>query len=157
MRSESERMRFLTRYGVDKTRLRNYDLVCDTTSATPEQVAETIVKHLHIPSPGTGPACYLDPKRIYPAEGSGEAGPVTVGYAAPYFFALQGHRQLSAAIADRQGLIAVQLVAEAGAAIAGLSCRDYLEANVTPGLVREWESAHGISLPHLDVVSAETR
>ena len=32
-RSESERSRFIIRYGVDKARLRNYDLVCDTTRA----------------------------------------------------------------------------------------------------------------------------
>jgi cytidylate kinase len=34
-RGNSERTRFISRYGVDKTRLRNYDIVCDSTSAGP--------------------------------------------------------------------------------------------------------------------------
>jgi cytidylate kinase len=52
-RSESERRRFLSRYGVDKTDLRNYDLVCDTTNATPEQVVARILEALET---CTGPA-----------------------------------------------------------------------------------------------------
>jgi cytidylate kinase len=35
-RSESERVRFIERYGADKTRLRNYDLVCDSTLWVPK-------------------------------------------------------------------------------------------------------------------------
>jgi predicted cytidylate kinase len=49
-RSESERQRFLARYGVDKTDLRNYDLVCDTTRTNPEQVVTRIVEMLETPS-----------------------------------------------------------------------------------------------------------
>jgi CMP/dCMP kinase len=37
-RSDIERARFIRTYGVDKARLENYDLVCDTTSATPGEV-----------------------------------------------------------------------------------------------------------------------
>jgi predicted cytidylate kinase len=156
IRSESERMRFVTRYGVDKTRLRNYDLVCDSTSATPEQVAEKIVEHLQVFSVVPGPACYLDPKRIYPTEDPGAADPndagepVSVGYTAPHFFAVRGHGQLSEALRGRQGLIAVKLTAEAQETIAGMSCPDYFSANVTPERIRQWESAHGIELPQLD-------
>ena len=42
-RSESERDRFLVRYGVDKARLRNYDLICDTTRASADEVIEHII------------------------------------------------------------------------------------------------------------------
>ena len=49
-RSESERMRFIDRYGADKTRLRNYDLVCDSTRATPEEIVDRIVEALSAPS-----------------------------------------------------------------------------------------------------------
>ena len=156
IRSESERMRFVTRYGVDKTRLRNYDLVCDSTSATPDQVAEKIVEHLQFFAEGPGPACYLDPKRIYPTEDLGATGisrahePVTVGYAAPNFFAVQGHGLLSEAIRSSQGLIPVNLVAESSETVAGKSCLDYLHANATPERIRQWESAHGIELTPID-------
>jgi predicted cytidylate kinase len=153
IRSESERMRFVTRYGVDKTRLRNYDLVCDSTSTTPEQVAEKIVEHLQFSSEGTGPACYLDPKRVYPTRSPGEADThdtVTVGYAAPNFFALRGHRRLSEAIRDRHGLVAVTLAAEAAETIDGMGCADYFKTHVTPERIRQWEAANGIALPQID-------
>ena len=42
-RRESEKKRYMTQYGVDIKDLTNYDLVVDTTYATPEQVAETII------------------------------------------------------------------------------------------------------------------
>jgi hypothetical protein len=149
-------MRFVTRYGVDKTRLRNYDLVCDSTSTTPEQVAEKIVEHLQFFSEGTGPACYLDPKRVYPTEfpdatGASDAPEaITVAYAAPHFFALRGHRQLSEAIREGRGLVAVVLAAEAGETVAGMSCPDYFKAYVTPERIQRWEEAHGIRLPQFD-------
>ena len=40
-RSESERGRFIVRYGVDKARLRNYDLICDTTRASASRSSST--------------------------------------------------------------------------------------------------------------------
>jgi cytidylate kinase len=45
-RSESERARFLQRYGADKTDVRNYDLVIDSTQVTPEELVEQIVEAL---------------------------------------------------------------------------------------------------------------
>lgn len=41
-RSESEQARFKTKYGVDKSRLRNYSLVCDTTRVTPDEAVDMI-------------------------------------------------------------------------------------------------------------------
>jgi cytidylate kinase len=48
-RSDSERLRYLTRYGADKNRLRNYDLVCDSTSASSDEVAEAIITAYRAP------------------------------------------------------------------------------------------------------------
>jgi predicted cytidylate kinase len=108
-RSESERVRFLTRYGVDKTRLRNYDLVCDSTSAAPEDIVERIVEHLE--TAGTdGPALYLDPRRIRPAVAPSPSGSLAVRYRAPDFFAVDGHRHLADAIAVGRPLVAARLV-----------------------------------------------
>ena len=45
-RSESERQRFLARYGVDKTDPSNYDLVLDTTDEGPERIVDRIVERL---------------------------------------------------------------------------------------------------------------
>jgi cytidylate kinase len=121
-RSESERMRFINRYGVDKTRLRNYDLVCDSTSATPEQIVERIIGYLDADVHGgldrPRPLCYLDPRRIIP---TGESTPgaaaapaadITVSYLAPDFFAVGGHQRLAAAVEAGEPLVAATLVAE---------------------------------------------
>lgn len=66
-RSESERARFLSRYGADKTRWSNYDMVVDATSASPPEVAAKIEQAYHHPAPGT--TIYLDPHRAQDAGG----------------------------------------------------------------------------------------
>jgi predicted cytidylate kinase len=160
VRSESERIRFLTRYGVDKTRLRNYDLVCDSTSAVPDEIVERIVESLRSPHVHDGPSCHLDPRRIYPTvdvpmsvaidtAASRPTEPIAVGYAAPYFFAIGGHRHLSAAIRAGRPLIATTLAAEATDQIAGQQVDRYLTAHATPLRVREWEQVHDIVLPRI--------
>ena len=66
-RSERERVRFFTRYGADRTRLRNYDLICDSTRASPPEIVQRIVECLEAPRVDRpGPVCHLDPQRIFP-------------------------------------------------------------------------------------------
>jgi cytidylate kinase len=42
-RKKCENLRYITKYGVDCSDMSNYDLIIDTTSITPEQVAEKIM------------------------------------------------------------------------------------------------------------------
>jgi cytidylate kinase len=42
-RKESEKTRYLKKYGIDNTNLANYDLVIDTSERTPEEIAGIIV------------------------------------------------------------------------------------------------------------------
>ena len=77
-RSESERARFLTRYGADKRRLRNYDLVCDTTGVGPDEIVDQVVAVvLGRLAPGVlrqrPPLVLADPARIYPTREVGGA------------------------------------------------------------------------------------
>ncbi|MFF5292757.1 AAA family ATPase [Paractinoplanes globisporus] len=102
-RAESERIRFLTTYGADKTRLRNYDIICDSTRATPEEIVEAILVSLD----DDNLACYLDPLRIHP--GGDDAGPLEVGYAAPDFTAIRGGARLAAAVRSGQTLVRAEL------------------------------------------------
>jgi len=175
-RSESERIRFLTRYGADKNRLRNYDLVCDTTSARSDEIVDRIIE-AYQGSLGAAilleapPLLLLDPTRIYPSRdiresgdlpgppawraGDGTAGaglagqePLTVGYAGYFFYVADGHRRLSAAIKRGSRLIAARLLAEGDEQVAdGLTAVQYFESRVSPSVVRDWETAHGIRLP----------
>jgi predicted cytidylate kinase len=111
-RSESERARFLARYGADKTRLHNYDLVCDSSRATPEEIVDRIVETLASPPDGTW--LYIDPQRLKPASGlENPAGPVRLGYARPDFFVLDGQREVDAAVRDGRTLIGAVLAEEA--------------------------------------------
>ncbi|XVV17472.1 AAA family ATPase [Actinoplanes sp. CA-131856] len=108
-RSDSERQRFLSRYGVDKTRLTNYDLVCDTTRAEPEQVVALI----HSRAEGArGPRCYLDPSRVRHDEATAEDGDIVVRHEAPHFFAQSGGRRLREAVAAGQTLTPVALAGD---------------------------------------------
>ena len=97
-RSESERIRFLERYGADKTRLRNYDLVCDTTRATPEEIVSRVVEALG--GPGDRPLLYVDPRRVIPGDAAAD-GPIRLRYARPDFVAVAGRAALERA--DREG------------------------------------------------------
>jgi len=113
VRSESERVRFLTRYGADKADLRNYDLVCDTTSAAPEQVVTQIVEALETTA-ATAPAplCHLDPGRVRTTATTDEEGEIVVRYQAPAFVAVSGRRRLSAAVHAGETLVSVVLAGE---------------------------------------------
>jgi CMP/dCMP kinase len=117
VRSESERVRFLTRYGADKTRLRNYDLICDTTRATPEEIVDRIIAYLDGPPDRVPrPLCHLDPRRIRRPAGPPDddpAEPIAVRYAPPGFILVRGGRALAAAIEADRTLIAAELVGEA--------------------------------------------
>jgi CMP/dCMP kinase len=168
-RSESERQRFLTRYHADKYALRNYDLVCDTTRARPEEVLELIVRAYEgrIGDGATTPVLLLDPARIYPTkdirtlrdtdaafvEAVGTAGadalePLAIGYADGQFFVVDGHRRLSAALRSGFRLVPGVLLAQDDEQIGGgLTAYELLESAVTPSKVYDWEAAHGTELP----------
>ncbi|WFE39695.1 AAA family ATPase [Micromonospora sp. WMMD998] len=172
-RSESERNRFIVRYGVDKARLRNYDLICDTTRATPEQVIQHVVD-VYEGRLGAGvlragqPLLLLDPTRVYPTEDvatlrglwdpehAGEATaadaeavePLSIGYTGEYFFVVDGHRRLSAAVRGGLPMVAARLVAEVEEpVVGGMSAVDFFTAQARPALIHDWEDAHGIALP----------
>ncbi|MFG1675772.1 AAA family ATPase [Micromonospora sp. NPDC049282] len=170
-RSESERNRFIVRYGVDKARLRNYDLICDTTRATPEQVIQHVVDvyegRLGAEVLRAGqPLLLLDPTRVYPTEdvstlrgswdpehahgGAGDAAvePLSIGYTGEYFFVVDGHRRLSAAVRGALPMVPARLVAEVDEpVVGGMSAVDFFAAQARPGLIHDWQDAHGIALP----------
>ncbi|WDZ82340.1 AAA family ATPase [Micromonospora cathayae] len=172
-RSESERNRFIVRYGVDKARLRNYDLICDTTRATPEQVITHVIDAYEGRLAAdvlrdAPPLLLLDPARVYPTEdvqnlpglwdsdfvGSVAAGgdqglePLTIGYSGEYFFVVDGHRRLSAAIQNGFTLVPARLAAEVDELVVdGLSAAEYFTRQVRAGTVQDWAAAHKIQLP----------
>jgi cytidylate kinase len=119
-RSESERVRFIERYGADKTRLRNYDLICDSTRAAPEEIVERIIDALAEPPGGT--RLFVDPQRIYPtADSRADSGAIRLGYVRPHFFVVDGHRAVDTAVRNGHTLVPATLATEANEPIEGLS------------------------------------
>jgi len=172
-RSESERNRFIIRYGVDKAQLRNYDLICDTTRAGAAEVIEHIIaayegrlcSEVLREAP---PLLLLDPARVYPTEDivtlrdrqdAGSVGdvaaagdeplePLRIGYTGEHFFVVDGHRRLSAALQNGYRLVPARLVAEVDEpVVGGMSAIDYFAAQVRPSVIHDWSAAHGIDLP----------
>ena len=65
-RRESEKKRYMTQYGVDIKDLTNYDLVIDTSSITPEEVAEKIISGFEVwRGARTHKCAYVSPLRMY--------------------------------------------------------------------------------------------
>lgn len=132
-RSDSERVRFIRRYGADKTRLRNYDLVCDTTRATPEEIAARIVDALQ--TPPAGPHLLIDPHRIHSSADSGVGDDsIRLGYARPHFFVVDGLPAVHAALRDGLTLVSAHLVAEADEQIGGHSATAHFAARYQPAI-----------------------
>ena len=177
-RSDSERQRFISRYGVDKHRLRNYDLVCDTTRARPAEVIDQIVAAFEgrlCPTVmrDAPPLLLLDPCRVFPTRDTrdltglwdpefvaavGAAGPmamepISVGRAGSQFYAIDGHERLSAAVQNNFSLVPATLVAEMAEPVAeGLSAEGYFAVECDSRRVHDWEQAHKIELPLPDTL-----
>jgi cytidylate kinase len=172
-RSNSEHTRFLATYGVDKYKLRNYDMVCDTSQTAIDDIVAVIIDGFNgllateilEKSP---PLLLLDPTRIYPTEsiqvlrdlwdskfaetvnrlGVRSLEPIDVGYAERFFYLVNGSRRLSAAIQAGFQLVPARLVAEqTETVVAGWSATQYFRSEVSLTKVYDWEAAHHIELP----------
>jgi predicted cytidylate kinase len=110
-RSDSERLRFIARYGADKTDLRNYNLVCDSTSATPDEIVDRIVAAFDSPTPDV--ALALDPRRIRTTVETRQSGAVRVRTDRNEFAALTGRAELAGAIRDGRSLVEATLASTA--------------------------------------------
>src|SRR5262245_38846162 len=118
-RFTSERQRFVATYGVDIARLRNYDLVVDSTAAGVDAVAAVILDALDHTGDGDedppGPRLHLCPTRLAPGGDSGrdDGGPLAVAYARPEFRVVAGAAAAAAARASGGPLVAARLGHEA--------------------------------------------
>jgi hypothetical protein len=80
--------------------------------------------------------CYLDPRRVRPtadrrADGSADAGAISVGHCVPHFFAVDGHGHLRAAVEAGTSLIPAILVAEGAEELGDTTCEQYFAEYAT--------------------------
>ena len=158
-RTASERSRFLRKYQVDISRLRNYDLVIDSSDATQDDVVALIENAMY---PATAPQIWISPRRVIPTgryiehswpdneqPTSDDPAKPIVCYTRPYFFAIRGYHELSAAIRTGRGLVSAKLEAEENEMITeDLPVAEYLRAETTLSLLHEWEDRHGFHFSH---------
>jgi len=119
-RFTSERQRFVATYGVDIARLRNYDLVVDSSTAGVDAVAAVILAALDPfddhDGDAPGPRLHLDPGRLAAGgsdeAGSDDGGPLAVAYVRPEFRVVGGAAIAAAARANGKPLVAARLAHE---------------------------------------------
>lgn len=152
-RTDSERQRFASLYGVDTLRLRNYEIVVDTTEAPVERVAEDIAgcaRALTVGGPRPG-GLVLSPGQVYPTATVADepaGGVLEVGFSHPYFFVVRGHAALARAVREGNLRIAATLVAEGDEEVAGgQPAHQYFAASLRTGAVAAWEAVTGVRLP----------
>jgi cytidylate kinase len=163
-RFESERRRFSSKYGIDIARLRNYDLVVDSSDVSAAMVAAEIIAVLR----GEGPVeerLRISPRRVIPTGDCvsqlahlndnsnfveahnferGSLGSPAIGYVRPYFFALRDHELLSKAIRSGAKFIPAKLEVEQDEEVAGgLSAEEYLRSEARRSWICDWEDVHG--------------
>jgi predicted cytidylate kinase len=117
-RVRSERLRFSTLYNVDIGRLRNYDVVVDTSAAGSEEICEQILDFVARRVHGdvaTTPELHLSPKRLLPSahpDASAAPDAISVYYAAPDFFVVGGVPLVDAARRAGATLVPATLLGE---------------------------------------------
>lgn len=148
-RARIERERFQGLYGIDVGQWRNYDLLVDTTSATPEQVTEQVLRHVAEGPFGEKPVCWLSPQRLIPVMGlTGKEGNALdvpeVAFDAGFVYLLNGHAACGEALRRKDALLRCRVVAFDGERLpSGSVTREYVASQVSGQSVGVWEKEFG--------------
>jgi CMP/dCMP kinase len=151
-RQRLEQERFFSLYSVNAGNWRNYDLVIDTTHASPGEVADVIMKRAADGSDWPRPDCWLSPRRLVPtSEIHGRVSepweldepPIAVAVYNGVFLIVDGHSRASAGLALNRKLIECKLAALDDEEVRpGLSAAQFAVESASMGKIHAWESAH---------------
>ena len=110
-RKQSENARYKTLYGVDIYDLTNYDLIVDTTSAKPEEVAAAVLDGCEAKAGGdryfSGMLC---PERLFPTSDTLDDGTPAVCSYKNNFYILSGHKAVMEAIRQKKSFVGCDIV-----------------------------------------------
>ena len=147
--------RFWNKYAADLKRIRNYDLILDSSILTAEQIAERIVASAADPAVGrAGPVVFLSPRQIYATADVGGVGRDASPDAAPFgivrigehWFATGAHDALSRALdAGRVALRCACTGQDDEVVDHRLTARRLVLERAGPALWRGWEEAFGFT------------
>ena len=112
-RSVEENSRFKNIYGVDNFDYRNYDLIIDSTSATPELIAKVIAESADEfeKNPFKATKLMLSPYVLLPTKpfDSDDGDGIAVTLKDGYHYVVNGHKKLFAAQADNRSFVSAEL------------------------------------------------
>ena len=113
-RSLEENKRFKDIYGVDNFDYKNYDLIIDSTSATPEQIAEAIVTEAqkYENEVFSETQMLLSPYVLFPTKplGTDDGEEIKICLKSGLHFVISGHSVLSAMQCGKASLVAAKLI-----------------------------------------------
>lgn len=168
-RYESEKTRFSKYYGAALDNLRNFDLVVDTTVATPQAIADAICQAaLARPTLIPIPRVLVSPSSLFPTQDirevaqvylspvrehygadrlmQGDIDPVNVCHVSGTWGILDGHKRTVLALAFNAPLVPAALCAQNDEIISsGVTGRSFLETSITWSRVYDWEAAFDFS------------
>ncbi len=150
-RKLSENHRFMVTYGVDCTRLRNYDLVIDTSQILPQDVVARIQQERATWIPGQPTQLWLSPQELLPTKNTEDDGQlVGVIYSMGRFFIVHGHRRVAAALTAGEPSIHVQLIAQDEERLPqGSTANEFATAQFHADLIRLWEKRYNFTFKHI--------
>ncbi len=132
-RSLEENKRYKDIYGVDNLDYNNYDLILDSTSATPEEIAALIVENAkaYEENPFSATKVMLSPYVLFPTKplGTNDGNEIEIAIKDGLFFVVNGHSALVLAQTEKKSIIAAAL------------CEKDIEFN--ENFISEYESASG--------------
>ncbi len=164
-RFESEKARFARYYGASLGNLRNYDLVIDTSLATPSEIADKVCDMALADQTFKGmPRLFLCPQNLLPTKHvrgftpqelnhlqdhfgedhvkRGETEPVEVSRIGGQWAILNGHKRVALALHLKVHLIPGRLLGQDDEILDyGVTARSMFEREVVPEQVQQWEKA----------------
>ena len=112
-RSVEENSRFKKIYGVDNFDYNNYDLIIDSTTATPELIAKVIAENAaeFEGKPFEKTKLMLSPYVLFPTKpfDADDGDDVTVALKDGFHYLVKGHKRLFAAQAENQSFVSAEL------------------------------------------------
>jgi len=158
-RQRLEQERFLSLYAVNAECWRNYDIVIDTSHASPAEVADVVMRHVAGGAGSARPECWLSPKRLVPTksmsdiassraeDGFDEKTVIDIAVYKGAFLIVDGHVRASMALRLQRTLIRCRLVAFETEEVLGQSVNEFARTCTSMSVINAWEDAHKFRMP----------
>jgi cytidylate kinase len=165
----SENVRYIQKYGLDCSQLDHYNLVVDTSHASPESIAAVIITKFQNWAKGQPFAGHwLSPRTPFPTcdiggvnrkqvdlltnsittHGFMENYPLSLVTMDGFYYIYDGHQRASAALLNGNHLVPVTVIAKTSEKVpSGETARDYIDKQYSLPNIHHWEDFHHFKYP----------